>query len=106
MKNSIILDNSSISHFNHVADSIIGNNVNLAAGTQLANLRFDKQKVYVKSGEEKIDTELEKFGTILGDGCQIGANAVLNPGTVLGKNCVVYPLVVASGTYPENSVIK
>lgn len=106
VKNSIIMDNSSISHFNHVADSILGNNVNLAAGVQIANLRFDKQNVTVKSGNEKIDTELEKFGAIIGDNCQIGANAVLNPGTVLGKNCVVYPLATANGTYPENSILK
>ncbi len=106
VKNSLIMENSSISHFNHIADSIIGNKVNIAAGAQLANLRFDKQKVTVKSGKEKIDSELEKFGAILGDGCQIGANAVLNPGTVLGKNCVVYPLTQVTGNFVENTAIK
>lgn len=106
VKNSIILNNSSVSHFNHVADSIIGSGVNLAAGAQIANLRFDKQKVTIKSAEEKIDTALEKFGAIIGDGSQIGANAVLNPGTVLGKGCIIYPLTQVSGTHQENSVIK
>ncbi|MDZ7614087.1 MAG: hypothetical protein U5K51_10655 [Flavobacteriaceae bacterium] len=39
--------------------------------------------------EKLIQTNTEKFGSLVGDGCKIGANAVLSPGTILSKNTVV-----------------
>ena len=106
IKNSLILDNSVIAHYNHIADSVIGNNVNIAGGAQVANLRLDQQSVKVDVSGEKVDTGLKKLGAIIGDNSQIGANAVLNPGTILGKKSVVYPLIAVLGTHPENSTIK
>lgn len=106
VKNSIILNNSTIAHFNHIGDSIIGNNVNIAGGAQIANLRLDKNKVTVEKDGEKIETGMVKLGAIIGDNSQIGANAVLNPGTILGKDCVIYPLTLVSHTHPAKSIIK
>ena len=45
IKNSIIAKDSKISHLSYVADSIIGENCNLGAGTVLANLRFDEKNI-------------------------------------------------------------
>lgn len=107
VKNSIVLNNSSLPHFNYIGDSLIGNNVNIGGGAKTANLRLDKQKVTVRINENtKIETDLVKFGAIIGDGSQIGVNAVTNPGTVLGKNCKVYSLVSVKGVYPKDSIIK
>lgn len=107
LKNCIIMNNSHMSHFNYIGDSIVGNNVDLGLGAVTANYRLDKKPVKVRvSSDTKIETSLKKFGAIIGDSTQIGANAVLNPGTVLGKNCVVFPLTSALGTYPDNSTIK
>src|ERR1035437_3463959 len=92
LKNVIILNNSSIAHLNYVGDSIVGNDVNISAGAIVANLRLDKKEILVNIQGEKINTSLAKFGAIIGDGCTVGVNSVLNPGTILGKNCVVYPL--------------
>jgi len=106
VKHSIVLDNTSIAHLNYVGDSAIGSYVNISGGAILANWRFDKQKIKIKNGSEYIETGLEKFGAIVGDGCTIGVNSVLNPGTILGKNSVVYPLVSVGGCQVENSVLK
>ncbi|HUD04912.1 MAG TPA: DapH/DapD/GlmU-related protein [Patescibacteria group bacterium] len=106
LKNVIILNNSSIAHLNYVGDSIVGNNVNISAGAIVANLRLDRQEILVNIQGEKINTGLGKFGAIIGDGCAVGVNSVLNPGTILGKNCVVYPLTSVRGFHQANEIIK
>ena len=91
IKSSIILNNSNIAHFNFIGDSIIGSNVNFEAGSLTANYyneRVDK-KICVVYKSEVIDTNIEKFGALVGDNSKIGANAVLSPGTILDKNSVV-----------------
>lgn len=106
IKNSILLDGAISAHLNYIGDSIIGRNVNISGGTIFANLRLDKNYVSIKLGNEKIDTGLLKFSSIIGDNCMIGVNSVLNPGTLIGRNSVVYPLTSVTGFYKEESVIK
>ena len=106
VKNSYMLDGAKAAHFAYVGDSVIGKNVNLGAGTKLSNLRMDHGEVIVKHGSHTISTKLRKFGAIVGDGVEIGCNAVLNPGVLLGKKTVVYPCVsVRSKAYSEGSKI-
>ncbi len=106
VKGSILLNDSYAPHVGYVGDSIVGNKVNIAAGVIFANFRLDKKTILVRDGENKIDTGLEKFGSIIGDGSNIGVNAVLNPGTILGKNSVVYPLLSVKGVHKDNEIIK
>lgn len=106
VKSSIILNEAHIAHLNYVGDSIIGNKVNIGAGAILANFRFDGKTIMIRFNEESIDTRLSKFGAIVGDGCKIGVNSVLNPGTILGKNSIVYPLVSVKGVFGEGAIIK
>ena len=91
MKSSIVFENSAIAHFNFIGDSIIGKNVNFEAGSITANHyneRKDK-RIFVKIKNEIINTNMEKFGALVGDDCKIGANAVLSPGTILEKKSIV-----------------
>jgi acetyltransferase-like isoleucine patch superfamily enzyme len=53
-----------------------------------------------------IDTGLRKFGALLGDGAEAGCNAVLNPGSILGRNAIVYPNVFWRGVLPANTIAK
>lgn len=106
VKNSILLNRCKLAHFNYVGDSIVGQNVNLAGGAKIANYRLDKQTVTVRYKGEKIDTNLKKFGAAVGDFSSIGVNAVLNPGTVLGKQTVVYPLQNVLGVHKDGEVIN
>lgn len=106
VKNSIILNNTSIAHFNYIGDSIIGNNVNFAGGAITANFRLDGAKVKIKNGDTEIETNLTKFGAVVGDGSKIGVNAVLNPGTILSKNSKVFPLTKVFGIHLNEETIK
>jgi NDP-sugar pyrophosphorylase family protein len=106
VKNAIFLDGAHAAHFAYVADSIVGNRVNLGAGTKLANLKLDRTNVIVRAGGRSVDTGLRKFGAILGDGVQVGCNAVLNPGTLMGAGCIVYAMALVRGYYPPRTRIK
>ena len=106
IKQSIIFDASRIAHLNYVGNSIIGEDVNLEAGSILANHfnEFKNKQVEVIINDSKINTGLTKFGSLIGDGSKIGANTVLNPGTILQKNSVVGRLVHLDQVrdYPSN----
>jgi NDP-sugar pyrophosphorylase family protein len=106
IKNSILLNNVCAAHFNYVGDCILGNNVNLGAGVKCANLRLDHLTVSVFFNGQKIVTQLKKLGAIIGDGAQLGCNAVTNPGTLMGKNSFCYPCLSIGGHIQENAVIR
>jgi UDP-N-acetylglucosamine diphosphorylase / glucose-1-phosphate thymidylyltransferase / UDP-N-acetylgalactosamine diphosphorylase / glucosamine-1-phosphate N-acetyltransferase / galactosamine-1-phosphate N-acetyltransferase len=91
VKNSIFLSHAKAAHFAYVGDSILGNGVNLGAGTKCANLRFDNKEVKVRQRDRVWKTGLRKLGAILGDGAQTGCNSVTSPGTIIEKNGVVAP---------------
>jgi bifunctional UDP-N-acetylglucosamine pyrophosphorylase / glucosamine-1-phosphate N-acetyltransferase len=107
VKHTIFLDGAKAGHFAYVGDSILGNQVNLGAGTKLANLRFIKGDVPVAIPGSMVKTGLRKLGAILGDYVQTGCNTVTNPGTILGKKSMVAPnTTVPSGYHPDGSFIR
>ena len=106
MKNSIIFDNVQIPHFNYVGDSVLGYKSHLGAGAVTSNVKSDKTLVTIKTENEKIETGLKKFGAMVGDFTEVGCNSVLCPGTVIGKNCTIYPLSRVRGYLKENSIFK
>ena len=106
LKNVILFDNVQVPHYNYVGDSILGYKAHMGAGSVTSNVKSDRTLVTVRSGEEKIETGLKKFGAMLGDFVEIGCNSVLNPGTVVGRNSNIYPLSCVRGTVPENSIFK
>ncbi len=106
IKHSVFFNGAVAAHLNYVGDSIIGNNVNISGGAMLANFRLDKQEIIVKHEAGEHATGLQKFGAVIGDGANVGANAVLNPGTLLGKGVIVYPLQSVRGVHHANAIIK
>jgi NDP-sugar pyrophosphorylase family protein len=105
-KNSIIFDEAQIPHFNYVGDSILGYKAHLGAGVILSNVKLDHSEIAVATNEGNIQSGLTKFGAIVGDRTEIGCNAVINPGSLLGRDCLVYPNVNFRGVLPEGSVVK
>lgn len=115
-KNSIFLPKAAAPHFNYVGDSILGQRVNLGAGTKLSNLTLISKKDAVSGKRPTIkltingtayDTGLAKLGAILGDDVQTGCNAVLNPGCLVGSETLIYPnMNLAKGYYPSKSIVK
>lgn len=106
MKNCIIFDNVQIPHFNYVGDSVLGFKSHLGAGAVTSNVKSDKTLVTVMNDGERIETGLKKFGAMVGDFTEVGCNSVLCPGTVIGKNCTIYPLSRVRGFLKENSIFK
>lgn len=107
VKHSIFLDDAKAGHFAYLGDSILGNQVNLGAGTKLANLRFTGGDVPIRTDKGQISTGLRKLGAILGDHVQTGCNSVTNPGTLLGKKSMLMPNTTApSGYHPNSSLVR
>ena len=106
IKNSIIFDGTQIPHFNYVGDSILGYHSHMGAGSIVSNLKSDGKNITVNDGQNKVETNLRKFGAIIGDNVEIGCNSVMNPGTVIGRNSNIYPLARVRGLVPENSIYK
>jgi UDP-N-acetylglucosamine diphosphorylase / glucose-1-phosphate thymidylyltransferase / UDP-N-acetylgalactosamine diphosphorylase / glucosamine-1-phosphate N-acetyltransferase / galactosamine-1-phosphate N-acetyltransferase len=103
IKHSILLDDVAVTHFNYIGDSIVGNQANLGAGVKCSNLRLDRDEISVFLYGKQIKTGLRKFGAIIGDHAQIGCNCVLNPGTLVGRECIAYPLLNFGGQIPMRS---
>lgn len=89
-----------------MGDSILGYHRHLGAGAITSNVKSDKSLVSVRKNNSIIETGLKKFGAMVGDYSEIGCNSVLCPGTVIGKNCIVYPLSLVRGCIDENSIFK
>ncbi|MBR4336424.1 MAG: UDP-N-acetylglucosamine pyrophosphorylase [Clostridia bacterium] len=106
IKNAVVFDGVQIPHYNYVGDSILGFRSHMGAGVVASNFRSDKGNVNVHDGNETIETGLRKLGAILGDGSDVGCNSVLCPGSVVGRDCIVYPLSRVRGYLPERSIFK
>ncbi len=106
LKNCILFDNVQVPHFNYVGDSILGYKSHLGAGAIISNVKSDKTNVTIKYENQKIETDLRKFGAILGNNVEIGCNSVINPGTIIGQNSSVYPTSMVRGVIDENIIFK
>ncbi|WP_160680481.1 UDP-N-acetylglucosamine pyrophosphorylase [Clostridium sp. C8-1-8] len=106
IKNSILFNKTQVPHYNYVGDSILGYKAHLGAGAITSNLKSDGTLVKVKYGTDIIETGLRKFGAIVGDLSEVGCNSVLNPGTIIGKDSIIYPLSSVRGYIPEKSILK
>ena len=106
LKNCVLFDECQVPHYNYVGDSILGYRAHMGAGSVLSNVRADKANISVKIAGESIETGLRKFGAVLGDDAEIGCNAVLNPGTIVGRHAQIYPTSCVRGTVPEGTIYK
>ena len=105
-KNCLIFDEAQIPHFNYVGDSILGYKAHLGAGAILSNVRLDHQPVSVAAPDGPISTGLKKFGAIVGDRAEIGCNSVLSPGSIIGRDTIIYPGTSWRGVLEANSIAK
>ncbi len=106
LKNSFLFNNAQVPHYNYVGDSILGHKAHLGAGVKISNYKLFPGNIEVEMDGVPFDTGLRKFGALLGDGAEVGCNAVLNPGSILGRGAVVYPNVFWRGILPANMIAK
>lgn len=106
VKNAIIFDLAQLPHYNYVGDSVLGYKSHLGAGAVISNFKLDHTDVKVRQGDETLETGLRKFGAIIGDYTEIGCGSVIFPGTIIGRNTMVYPLTPVRGVIQENSIVR
>ncbi len=105
-KNCLLLDGVQAPHYNYVGDSVLGNRAHLGAGAICSNLRLDQREVFVNLPTGPVGTGLRKFGAVLGDDAEVGCNAVLNPGTLLGMKSLVMPSIAFGGVLPGSTIAR
>ena|SRR3989344_2016503 len=100
--NAVFLNRARAAHFAFVGHSLLGNNVNLGAGTKLSNLKVTGREIEV----EGTKTGFIKLGAIIGDHSSLGCNTVTQPATFIGKGVYTYPLTLLRGFIPSATIIK
>lgn len=103
IKNSIIMENTNVSHLSYVGDSVIGSNCNIAAGTNIANLRFDNATIKTKIKDSIEDSGRRKLGAIIGDSVKTGINSSFSPGVKVGSNSTIGSNVLLYEDLPSNT---
>ncbi len=105
LKNVILFNNCEVPHYNYVGDSILGFHAHMGAGSITSNIKADRKNIIVK-GEEQYVTGRRKIGAILGDYAEIGCNAVLNPGTIVGQHAQIYPTTCVRGVIKSYTIVR
>ncbi len=105
-KNSLLMDAVQTAHYNYVGDSILGNGAHFGAGVICSNLRLDQRSVSIRLPDATVDTGTKKLGAIVGDRAEVGCNAVLNPGALLGPRSLVMPAIAFAGFLPADGVAR
>ena len=105
IKNSIIMDGTNVNHLSYVGDSVIGAGCNVAAGTNIANLRFDNKNVKMNIKGKKLDCGVRKLGAIFGDNVKTGINSSFNPGVKVGINSAVGSGTIIYEDIPSNTLV-
>ena len=106
LKNAILFNEAAVPHFNYVGDSILGHRAHLGAGVKISNIKLTTGNIFLDKDGMPFDTGLRKFGALVGDRAEVGCNAVLNPGSVLGRGSMVYPNVSWRGVLPAHMIAK
>lgn len=105
-KNCVLFNGCQVPHFSYVGDSILGAKAHLGAGVILSNFKLTKDEIVVRHDGKVYPTGLRKFGAIIGDRAEIGCHAVLNPGSLVGRDSLIYSGAQWRGYLPEKQMAK
>lgn len=107
---SILGNSSTLDESVRAKDAIIGSDVTIGSGTKLLNKPLLNGVILMTDfrpgkNRETVRLERRKQGPFIGDGCRIGANAVIEAGTILMPGCVVdHGEVIRSGIYTKEDL--
>lgn len=106
VKESVIFENVRASHLSYIGDSVVCENVNLGAGTVIANLRFDNMTIKVMIEGKRIDSGRRKLGAFIGAEVKTGINVSIMPGVKIGSRAIIYPGVTVYKDVPSGTIVK
>lgn len=104
LKNAILFDRVQLPHYNYAGDSILGYASHFGAGAIASNVRLDKAPVVLRYLGKSAETGRKKVGAMVGDRAEVGCHAVLNPGCILGRESMVFPLSCVCGGIAQGGV--
>lgn len=107
-----IIDRETHVHDAFVGDTIIGQKTRIGAGTVIANRRHRDEDgkrtsitVQLPRDETEYETGLDRLGAVIGDNVDIGTQANIMPGTMIGADSTVGPSTcLLSNVDPETTV--
>lgn len=79
----------------------IGSNTTVSANVFISNIDHEYRDI----SKSVMDQPLIEKETLIGESCFIGYGSTILPGTILGNHCIVGSNAVLKGKYPDNSVI-
>jgi NDP-sugar pyrophosphorylase family protein len=97
---SVIFPEVSIPRFNYVGGTVIGARTRLGGCVSCATRRIDNADIVLPTD---LPTGVSKFGSVVGRDCHIGFACHLNPGSLLGEECIIHPYVDVRGHIPSKS---
>jgi len=96
VKNSIVMDHTSLGHLSYCGDSIIAEAVNFGAGTITSNFRHDGLPHKSMVENRLVDTKRRKFGCVMGDRVHTGIHTSIYPGRKIWPDMSTLPGAIVS----------
>ena len=87
--NSYFAGNDKISHHNVISDTIVGQNVWFGGYSGIANVPLGESNAQHEGNNNIVDSELDYFGSVVGNNCCIGASVTILPGRKIPPNSMV-----------------
>ena len=103
IKNSLVGSGTHF-HSGYLGDSLVGANCRVGGGFISANRRIDRKNIFSTVKQEKIDTSLTHFGTVIGDNTKLGVKTAIMPGVFIGSDCLIGPGSVVFENIPDNTI--
>ncbi len=106
VKASLIMEHARISHLSYVGDSVVGEHVNLGAGTVTANLRFDDKEISMVVKGKRVSSRRRKLGAFIGGYAKTGINVSIMPGVRIGSYSWIMPGSIVVVDVPPRMIYK
>jgi len=85
------LQNNISTHHSYIGDSVVESGTNFGAFSCTTNLRLDKRQILVNIKGQKINSQRQKLGSLIGKNAQIGSGAKTMPGAKIPSGKIIMP---------------
>ena len=86
------------------------NRANIGGKASTANFRLDGNEIVVRAEidgqKQSFSSGLTLLGAVIGDDTRVGGDVLLQPGTIIGRRCLIYPQCSVSGYIAPDSAVK
>ncbi|GMT42658.1 MAG: glucose-1-phosphate thymidylyltransferase [bacterium] len=83
LKNCVLFGKTRVGRLSFVGDSVIGQEVDIGAGTMTINCNIDNSDIKVMINNKSVNTKINKLGAFLGDECILGSGHNIKAGSVI-----------------------